>query len=141
MKVKADPIQVKMTALDEGGGENGRLRKNRNQALLIGMSLAILVLISYRGVTGNDFVNYDDPAYVTENRHVERGLSIEGLSWAFTAAYANNWHPLTWVSLMLDREAFWDERGRVSLDECYLASGKRPVAVCHTGTHDGAVMV
>ncbi len=74
----------------------------RNRKFLIEIVLAILVLTSYWGVTGNDFVNYDDPAYVTENRHVQKGLRTEEIQWAFTASYISNWHPLTWVSLMLD---------------------------------------
>jgi protein O-mannosyl-transferase len=75
-----------------------------NAIILIGLS--ILALFAYRGVAGNDFINYDDPAYVTENRHVKEGISADNLIWAFTASYVSNWHPLTWVSLMLDRQLF-----------------------------------
>ena len=73
---------------------------------LIGIFLSVLVLVSYWGVAGNDFINYDDPAYVTANRHVQRGLSGEAVVWALTASYASNWHPLTWLSLMLDHDLF-----------------------------------
>jgi tetratricopeptide (TPR) repeat protein len=48
------------------------------------------------------FVNYDDPAYVTQNWHVLRGLSWAGARWALTAVASSNWHPLTWLSHMLD---------------------------------------
>ncbi|HBB15551.1 MAG TPA: hypothetical protein DCZ97_00595 [Syntrophus sp. (in: bacteria)] len=74
--------------------------------LLIGIGLSILVLIAYWGVTGNGFVNYDDQAYVSWNRHVQKGLTLEGIAWAFTTTSVSNWHPLTWLSLMLDLELY-----------------------------------
>jgi tetratricopeptide (TPR) repeat protein len=52
------------------------------------------------------FVLYDDPEYVTDNPIVRAGLSIDGVRWAFTQAYAANWHPLTWLSHMLDASLF-----------------------------------
>jgi tetratricopeptide (TPR) repeat protein len=50
----------------------------------------------------HDFLRYDDQQYVTENAHVQGGLSWRGAAWALTSSYANNWHPLTWLSHMLD---------------------------------------
>ena len=73
---------------------------------MIGILLSMAVLASYWDVLGNDFINYDDPGYVSENRHVLRGLGIDELIWAFTAQAVSNWHPLTWVSLMLDHELY-----------------------------------
>lgn len=52
-----------------------------------------------------DFINYDDPAYVTENPWVQGGLTWSGIVWAFTAPN-DYWHPLTWVSHMIDWELF-----------------------------------
>lgn len=52
-----------------------------------------------------DFVNYDDPGYVTGNPHVQGGLTWPGVVWAFTAPN-DYWHPLTWLSHMLDWELF-----------------------------------
>ncbi|MEN6405641.1 MAG: tetratricopeptide repeat protein [Thermoguttaceae bacterium] len=52
------------------------------------------------------FVNYDDNKYVTENPHVSGGLSAESVAWALTERHANNWHPLTWMSHMLDCQIF-----------------------------------
>jgi len=74
--------------------------------ILIALLLSVLVPASYWGVQENNFINYDDPAYVLENRHVKGGLSGEGLVWAFTASYVSNWHPLTWLSLMLDHDLY-----------------------------------
>jgi protein O-mannosyl-transferase len=56
----------------------------------------------------NDFINYDDPLYVTDNPHVQRGLSWEGLAWAFGTVHGEGtyWHPLSWVSHMADYELY-----------------------------------
>ncbi len=51
------------------------------------------------------FLNYDDPSYVTQNAHVQGGLSWAGVAWAFTAP-ADYWHPLTWLSHMLDWQLY-----------------------------------
>jgi len=68
--------------------------------------LVAAVLLVYRSVLDADFVNYDDQAYVTENRHVTVGLVAPSVAWAFTAFEAGNWHPLTWLSHMADCQAF-----------------------------------
>src|ERR1035441_9069762 len=52
------------------------------------------------------FVNYDDPEYVTNNLMVRQGLSLAGFRWAFSTMHAANWHPLTWLSHMLDCRLF-----------------------------------
>jgi tetratricopeptide (TPR) repeat protein len=70
------------------------------------LGLVAAVLAVYARVLGHEFVAYDTPAYVTENPWVLRGLSIEGLKWAFTEFHAANWHPLTWLSHMLDVQLF-----------------------------------
>ncbi len=58
------------------------------------------------------FVNYDDPRYVTQNPVVRDGLTLEGIRWSLTATDAANWHPLTWLSHMLDYTLFGlDPRG------------------------------
>ena len=68
--------------------------------------LAAVTLAVYAPVREYDFVNVDDPAYVSENPHVLAGLTWDGLRYAFTAFEAANWHPLTWLSLMLDGQLF-----------------------------------
>ena len=52
------------------------------------------------------YVSYDDPEYVTGNRHVQAGLTWQGLRWAFTTTWSSYWHPLTWLSHMLDATLF-----------------------------------
>jgi len=65
-----------------------------------------MTLAVYWQTVNHQFVNYDDGVYITENPHVTSGLSMENARWAFTAMHAGNWHPLTWLSHMLDVEMF-----------------------------------
>ncbi|MCC6407074.1 MAG: tetratricopeptide repeat protein [Planctomycetes bacterium] len=60
----------------------------------------------YLRVGGNAFVDFDDGAYVYENDAVRGGLTLDGVGWAFTATHSSNWHPLTWLSHMLDVSLF-----------------------------------
>ena len=64
------------------------------------------VCVVYAQVRGYEFINLDDRSYVLENPHVLRGLTSDGLRWAFSAFHRANWHPLTWMSHMLDGELF-----------------------------------
>lgn len=80
-----------------GPGPSARVRD-----LLLAVLLATAVLVAYAGVRQHDFVNFDDPEYVVQNRHVTSGLSAENVAWALTAVHSANWHPLTWMSHMLD---------------------------------------
>jgi tetratricopeptide (TPR) repeat protein len=67
--------------------------------ILVAINLAL-----FASVRNHDFVNFDDPDYVTDNSVVKQGLTLDGVAWAFTTPYAANWHPLTWLSHMLDIE-------------------------------------
>jgi Tfp pilus assembly protein PilF len=64
--------------------------------------LAAVTFAVFAPALGCDFVNFDDPDYVTRNSYVMRGLTADGVRWAFTAFHTYNWHPLTWLSLQLD---------------------------------------
>ena len=68
--------------------------------------LIISILCVYWQVRNFSFVNYDDGQYVTENYHVQAGLTLESLRWSLTATQASNWHPLTWLSHMLDCQIY-----------------------------------
>jgi protein O-mannosyl-transferase len=68
--------------------------------------LALAVLLTFGRTLRHDFVNYDDDQYFYANPQVQHGLTWGGAAWAFQATYAANWHPLTWLSLMLDVELF-----------------------------------
>jgi Flp pilus assembly protein TadD len=69
--------------------------------LLVTVTLAV-----YWPAVHCDFLNLDDTYYFTANSHVQTGLKPANLVWAFTTRHASNWHPLTWLSLMLDAEMF-----------------------------------
>jgi len=71
----------------------------RTRAALL---LAVISLLAYLPALQNNFVNYDDPGYVTENPVVQNGLTPAGIQWAFIGWHASNWHPLTWLSHMAD---------------------------------------
>ncbi len=73
---------------------------------VIGAALALITIAVFFQVGTFDFITYDDPAYVTANPQVKAGLSLENFVWAFTSSQAYNWHPLTWLSLMLDCQLF-----------------------------------
>lgn len=67
--------------------------------------IALLVLVTlavFWPVLQNRFVNFDDADYVTANPVVHQGFSSVGVKWAFTTGHSSNWHPLTWLSHMLD---------------------------------------
>ena len=64
--------------------------------------LAWAVVGAYGKVFDCGFVNYDDDQYVYNNPHVQAGLTLDGVRWAFTSTDTVNWYPLTWMSLELD---------------------------------------
>jgi tetratricopeptide (TPR) repeat protein len=74
--------------------------------LLMSLCLIVAILIPYGQVKQFDFIGYDDELYVTQNHHVQAGLTVKGLKWAFTTSHAGSWHPLTWLSHMLDYEIY-----------------------------------
>jgi len=76
------------------------------KVFLVSLLLIVVIIISYQQVNNFDFIGYDDELYVTENLNVQKGLTIEGLIWAFTTFHSANWHPLTWLSHMLDCELY-----------------------------------
>jgi tetratricopeptide (TPR) repeat protein len=76
----------------------------KHAPILVVLGLAIAVAIVFGQTASFDFVTLDDPEYVTENPHVKRGLTADGLRWAFSSLDASNWHPLTWLSHMADCE-------------------------------------
>jgi Tfp pilus assembly protein PilF len=78
----------------------------RRQPVLPALLIFGAALCAYWTATHNDFVGFDDPVYVTGNRHVQQGLTWESVAWAFTTSEGGNWHPLTWLSHMLDCQLF-----------------------------------
>jgi hypothetical protein len=81
-------------------------RETRARALALAALLFAVVLALYARTRTFEFLNYDDDVYVTRNAMVRQGLTLASARWAFTSAAAANWHPLTWLSHMLDVELF-----------------------------------
>ena len=71
-----------------------------------GLLIVLLTIGAFWPVLSSEFLIYDDTDYVTENVFVRRGFSWDNVCWAFTSFHASNWHPLTWLSLMLDAELY-----------------------------------
>ena len=98
---------------------NKSVRKSR-EPLVIGVVLVIVTIAIFFQVRTFEFITYDDPSYVTENTHVQSGISTNNIVWAFTSSYANNWHPLTWLSLMLDCQLFGVNSHAMHLTNLFL---------------------
>jgi len=73
---------------------------------LVAAGLFLGTLALYARVAGHPFIFFDDNRYLTENPTVQAGVTWQGVSWAFTTLHVSNWHPLTWLSHMLDVELF-----------------------------------
>jgi Flp pilus assembly protein TadD len=73
---------------------------------LVFLLLGAITFAAYCQVGGHDFVSFDDGKYVFENPHLVPGLTLDTTTWAFTTLYFSNWHPLTWLSYLLDYELF-----------------------------------
>ena len=73
---------------------------------MVVLLLVVVVLIAYGTVWHFDFVNIDDDFYVTENAQIQQGLSLDSVLWAMTTIEEANWHPLTWLSHMMDVQLF-----------------------------------
>jgi protein O-mannosyl-transferase len=80
--------------------------KHQATVPIVALLLFLGTMALYYPALQNGFVNYDDPAYVTSNSQVRQGLVSRSLSWAFTSTAEANWHPLTWLSHMLDVRLF-----------------------------------
>ena len=73
-----------------------------HRTVWVGLGLVLVTFLVYVRVLGCGFVDYDDPDYVTANPQVQNGLTVQGIIWAFSHVHSSNWHPVTWISHMLD---------------------------------------
>lgn len=73
--------------------------------------LALLIIAVFSQTRTFEFLNFDDADYVAKNPMVLKGLTVAGLKWAFSGSHAANWHPLTWLSHMLDIDLFGNNPG------------------------------
>lgn len=93
-----------MTECRSAPGPCPRAALARKAVACLLIAAAVMAVFSRAGE--NEFLLYDDAQYIVLNPPVVRGLSLEGARWALTSFYAFNWHPLTWVSHMLDSSLF-----------------------------------
>ena len=90
-KTRAEPPQVK-----------GYRLSGHALTLIVSLVLIVATLVVFWQVRNYQFVTLDDDQYVADNPYVRRGLTFKSMVWAFTTTHASNWHPLTWLSHMLD---------------------------------------
>src|SRR5438552_4068131 len=95
------------TASPSGGGRDACATTAFERAdLLILLGLAVVTFGIYAQVIGHRFIIMDDLSYIEENPMVNRGVTLGGLAWAFTTFHEGNWHPLTWITHMIDSQFF-----------------------------------
>src|SRR5215813_875766 len=102
---RKDKEEKRPQPLDDAvrGGQDHR---QRFLILYLCLGLALVTWIAFFPALRNNFVNFDDSVYVYENPKVVAGLTRSGIIWAFTHFHSNNWHPLTWLSHMLDCQLY-----------------------------------
>jgi protein O-mannosyl-transferase len=86
-------------------------RLNGYGSFWICLTLAIVTAAVYFQVSTFNFINIDDGLYVYENPYIQDGLTGQAVKWAFTTGYAANWHPLTWLSHILDWQLYGSNAG------------------------------
>jgi len=79
--------------------------------ILICLALTLITFAVFYQVCGFAFVNFDDIDYAYENPNIQSGITFNAVKWAFTTGFAANWHPLTWISHMLDWQLFGNNAG------------------------------
>jgi protein O-mannosyl-transferase len=82
-----------------------------NSKIVIIMILTILILAVYWPVQTYEFVNSDDPTYVTSNYRIQSGITLQSIQYTFTDLHTSNWHPLTMMSHLLDWSLFGNKSG------------------------------
>ena len=82
--------------------------------VLVCLALALGTALLFWPVVTFDYVTLDDPIFLMNNFHVNRGFTWEGLRWCFTTTYASMWHPLTWLSYMLDCQLYHRWLGEIT---------------------------
>ena len=85
--------------------------QKKYQSICIYLVLALTTTAVFYQVCTYDFFSIDDGEYVYENPNIQGGITSEAIKWAFTVGYASNWHPLTWLSHMLDWQLFGPKAG------------------------------
>ena len=85
--------------------------------------LIVSSFMAFSPIEANDFINFDDNGYITENVQVQQGINLQTIKWALTTTYFSYWHPLTWLSHMLDWRLFGADASRHHLVNLILHIG------------------
>jgi protein O-mannosyl-transferase len=93
---------------------------SRKQIFLVCIVLIIATLAVFWQVNKFDFINFDDPVYVTQNSNIQSGITRNGLLWALGTTHAKFWHPLSWLSLMFDYQLYGLNAGGYHLTNLIL---------------------
>jgi tetratricopeptide (TPR) repeat protein len=99
-------IFQKSHSLEKVTSEMVSTKSDFRKVFIVSLCLVVAIIVTYVPIIHFDFVGYDDELYVTENSQVQEGFTHESLKWAFTTFHSANWHPLTWLSHMLDCELY-----------------------------------
>ena len=86
---------------------------SNRRSFLICLILGLTTFAVFYQVHSFKFITYDDPYYVYKNPDIQSGITLESVKWAFTTDCTANWHPLTWLSYMLDWQLFGENRRRL----------------------------
>lgn len=79
---------------------------NKKYICLVIILLTVTSIVAFGRIAGNDFINYDDNQYIIDNDQIQYGINLKSIKWAFSAVAVSNWHPLTWISHMIDWNLF-----------------------------------
>jgi hypothetical protein len=91
-------------------------RKN----LIVYLAMTVVTFAVFWQVNQYDFINFDDHIYVTQNSHVQSGITKDGFRWAFVTKDTGLWHPLVWLSFMADYQLFGLNAGGYHLTNLIL---------------------
>lgn len=107
-KQRTDPTSSPAVAQNTSSGSPLTISKAifSGRALWVSLALIAANVAIYSSVWNFGFIQIDDPLYMTDNGHVPHGLTWDGVLWALTTGFAANWHPLTWLSHMLDVQMY-----------------------------------
>jgi len=90
------------------------------QNIFIIVFISVLTIFSYWGIQTHEFINFDDDIYVKTNQYIKNGITLENIKWAFSFNGESYWHPVTWLSLMLDCEIFGLKSGALLVENLAL---------------------